>query len=55
MYWKLEWLWECDDFTGSDVSYFATEEDAINFLKKATANPYKKITSMYLTCIRKII
>ena len=27
MYWKLEWSWECDDFTDSDVAYFETEED----------------------------
>ena len=55
MNWKLEWMWERDDFVGSDVAYFETQEDAMNFVKKVTENPYKKVTSMYLTYTQKLI
>ena len=55
MYWKLEWSWECDDFTGSDVAYFETEEEVMDFVKKVKEHPYKEITSMYLTYVKKLI
>ena len=55
MNWKLEWMWERDDFVGSDVAYFETQEDAMNLVKKVTENPYKKVTSMYLTYTQKLI
>ena len=55
MDWKLEWTWDRDSFVGSDVAYFESQEDAMNFVKKVKENPYKKVTSMYLTHIQKLI
>ncbi len=54
MEWKLEWTWECDNFSWGDVAYFETEEEAMDFVKKVKENPYREITSMYLTYIKRL-
>ena len=55
MNWKLEWAWESDHFFGSDTAYFETEEDAMDFVKKVKENPYREITSMYLTYVKRLV
>ena len=55
MNWKLEWAWESDHFFESDTAYFETEEDAMDFVKKVKENPYREITSMYLTYVKRLV
>ena len=55
MDWKLEWTWDRDGVVGGDVAYFETQEETMNFVIKVTENPYKKVTSMYLTHVKKLI
>lgn len=55
MNWKLEWKWESDKFYGGDYKYFENEEQAREFIETLKKNPYRKITSMYLTHTIRII
>ena len=55
MNWKLEWNWESDRFYGSDRKYFETEKQAREFIEVLKQNPYREITSMYLTYTSRII
>lgn len=55
MNWKLEWKWESDNFFGGDQKYFESEEQAREFIEVLKKNPYREITSMFLTHIIRII
>ena len=49
MNWRLTWRWTMDDLCGSDEKYFDTEEDAMKFVETLKKNPYRTLTSMYLS------
>ena len=49
MNWRLTWRWVMDDLCGSDEKYFDTEEDAMKFVETLKKNPYRALTSMYLS------
>lgn len=55
MNWKVEWTWENDNGCHSGVEHFTTRRDAMSFIKMLKENPYREITSMYLTHIKKLI
>lgn len=55
MNWRLEWRWTSDELCGSDQKYFENEEDAREFIETLKKNPYRKITSMFLTHTIRII
>lgn len=55
MNWKLEWRWTSDEICGSDYKYFETKEQAREFIEALRKNPYRKITSMFLTHTIRIV
>lgn len=55
MDWELKWRWKSDEVCGSDYKYFETEDDARDFIEVLKNNPYREITSMFLTHTMRII
>lgn len=56
---KLEWSWELLDsgVCGSDYKHFydETEDEIEKFIEKVKSNKYRRVLTMYLTEVTRII
>ena len=56
---KLEWTWDFLDsgVCGSDCKYFydESEDEVEKFIEKVKSNEYKRVLTMYLTEVTRIV